>query len=236
VADRLSETATMERAIPIGINIGKGRDTALEYALDDYLIALDHLLPYATYIVLNVSSPNTSQLRELQRIDYLRNILKSVVEKVKRFAEAQGEAPKMVFTKVSPDSSEDELQEMAHLALECGTGLIATNTTTDFSSLNQMPPWEGGGLSGRPLKNKSNHAIRILRKATRGSVPIIGVGGIFSAEDAYEKIQLGASLVQVYTGWIYEGPALIPAINKGLLKLLDRDGFKTIHDAVGTLE
>src|SRR5205085_8204735 len=111
-------------------------------------------------------------------------------------------------------------------------GIIATNTTLDHASLKGRD--QAGGLSGRPLQNKSNETIKKIYQWSKGVIPIIGVGGIFSAEDAYEKIRLGASLVQIYTGWIYEGPWLVPSINRGLLRLMERDGFKRIQDAVGT--
>jgi dihydroorotate dehydrogenase len=235
-AERLKENAQAGRRVPIGANIGKGRDTAIEEALEDYLTALEHVHPYADYIVLNVSSPNTPNLRALQKADYLTGILKKVAQRNTELARKSGEPPKLVFTKVSPDCSNEELEEIARLSIELGTGLIATNTTIDYSIIKKgKVPAGGGGLSGYPLKEKSNAVLKKLRLATRGVVPIIGVGGVFTAEDAYEKIRLGASLVQVYTGWIYEGPSMVPDINKGLLKFLKRDGFKNIQEAVGTL-
>lgn len=233
-AEHLKSNLKNGRTIPVGANIGKGRETPLEEALDDYLTALEHVHPYADYIVLNVSSPNTPNLRALQKIDYLANILRKVVERNRLLAEKCGEPPKLVFTKISPDCSDEELEEISRISIELRTGLVATNTTVDYSLLKNKNQQLEGGISGKPLKEKANAVLKKLRRATKGVVPIIGVGGIFSAEDAYEKIQLGASLVQLYTGWIYKGPSLVPEINKGLIRFIERDGFKSLKDAVGT--
>lgn len=222
-------------AMRIGINIGKGRDTPVEEAAEDYELAFNYVFPAADFIVVNVSSPNTPNLRDLQAVKPLDQILRILTRRNRAMSEEAGEPPKSLFVKVSPDNHEETLEEIARLAVEYGIGLVATNTTVDRSMLTGKAPAEAGGLSGKPLKKKSNHVIRRLRQLTKGVVPIIGVGGVFSAEDAYEKIRLGASLVQVYTGWIYEGPRLIPHINRGLLALLERDGFARIQDAVGTL-
>lgn len=234
-AERLRKNVEAGRLVPIGVNIGKGRDTPIQEAVEDYLTSFELVHPYADYIVLNVSSPNTANLRSLQQADYLAQILKKIVERNRQIAEKSGEPPKLIFTKVSPDCSGEELEEIARLAVELRTGLIATNTTVDYSVIKHKRERMEGGVSGKPIKSKSNEVLKKLRLATRGVVPIIGVGGIFTPEDAYEKIRLGASLVQVYTGWVYQGPSLVPDINKGLLKFMERDGFKRIKDAVGTL-
>jgi dihydroorotate dehydrogenase len=219
------------------VNNGKRRDTAKEEAAEDYVTALDHVNAHADYVVLNVSSPNTPHLRELQDVGSLTDILRKVTDHCRKRAEKSGEPQKLVFTKVAPECSDAQLEEIARLSIELRTGLMATNTTVDWSVLGNEPGIkpQAGGLSGRPLREKSNAVIRKLRQYTRGVVPIIGVGGVFSAEDAYEKIRLGASLVQVYSGWIYRGPDLVPDINRGLLRLLERDGFSNIEQAVGTL-
>ncbi len=233
--DRLKERWDSSKRCALGVNIGKGRDTPLDEATEDYVTSLEHVLPYGDYFVLNVSSPNTAQLRSLQQATRLSDILKKITQRVREWAEKRGEAPKMVFTKVSPDGTDQQLEEMAQIAMETGSGLVATNTTIDYSSLPITQENREGGLSGAPVRQKSDLVIKKLYRATRGVVPIIGVGGIFSAEDAYRKIQWGASLVQIYSGWIYEGPGLVPQINQGLLQLMERDGFKKIQDAVGTL-
>jgi dihydroorotate dehydrogenase len=233
-AQRLRENLEAGRKCPIGVNIGKGRDTPIEEAAEDYLAGFENVHPYADFIVLNVSSPNTPNLRSLQRQNHLAVVLKHVVDRNKQLAEQAGQAPKSIFTKVSPDCSDEELDDICQLAVDFNVGLVATNTTIDYSLISKTNHQLMGGVSGKPILKKSNEVLRKIRAATKGIVPLIGVGGVFSAEDAYEKIRLGASLVQVYTGWIYEGPSLVPDINTGLLKLLERDGFKTIQEAVGT--
>jgi dihydroorotate dehydrogenase len=233
-AEMLKEKINKDHRVPIGINIGKGRNTPLDEAVDDYLTAFEVAFPHADYVAVNVSSPNTPNLRDLQAAKHLKAIMSRLVDKNRALAEAMGEPPKPIFTKVSPDLHEETLEEVAQVGLELGIGIIATNTTIDHSSLKNRRK-EEGGLSGRPLREKSNHILKRLYSLTKGAVPLIGVGGIFSAEDAYEKIRLGASLIQIYTGWIYEGPGLLPKINRGLLRLMERDGIKTIKDAVGTL-
>ena len=235
-AERLEKNLIEGRKVPVGVNIGKGRDTPIEEAHEDYLTALEHVHAHADYIVLNVSSPNTPGLRALQKVEYLENILRNVAARNRALAEKSAEPPKLVFTKVSPDCSEEELEEIARLSVELRTGLVATNTTIDYTLLTHKRDNLEGDVSGKPLKEKANAVLAKLRRATRGVVPIIGVGGIFNAQDAYEKIRLGASLIQVYTGWVYQGPTLVPDINKGLLKLMERDGFKNIKEAVGTAE
>lgn len=211
--------------IPIGINIGKGKDTPIERGFEDYASAFEQLSPYADYVVLNVSSPNTVNLRALQESKLLEEILVVINSK-------KPQVP--VFVKVAPDATDEQLEDIARLSITYNIGLVATNTTVDRTVLALKDPQEGG-ISGAPVRSKANAVLKKLYKLTRGGVPIIGVGGIFSAEDAYEKIRLGASLIQVYTGWIYQGPGLVAAINKGLLRFLDRDGFKNVKDAVGTL-
>lgn len=232
-AEKLKSRDKRLSFVPMGVNIGKGRQTPLDEAVDDYMTSFDYVFPYADFISLNVSSPNTPNLRALQAVKPLEQIVGRVMERNRALSEKAGQPPKMVFVKVSPDNDDETLYEMARIAVEKGIGLIATNTTVDHSHLKHSRSKGEGGLSGKPLKKKSNYVIRKLYQLTKGVVPIIGVGGVFSAEDAYEKIQLGASLVQVYTGWIYEGPGLVPAINRGILKLMERDGFKKIQEAVG---
>lgn len=229
-AERLS--ARTARRMPVGANVGKGRETPLEEAADDYFTALRHVVDVADYLVLNLSSPNTPNLRQLQHFEPLEKILRGAADIVRASAEAAGHPPKPLFVKVSPDNPPEMIEDIGRLCVDLGCGVVATNTTVDHGALSG--PREQGGMSGRPLRHKSNAVIKKLRQVTRGVVPIIGVGGVFSAEDAYEKIRLGASLVQVYTGWIYQGPTLVPEINRGLLRLLDRDGFKTIKEAVGS--
>lgn len=224
-----------EGSIPVGVNIGKGRETPIDEAVEDYLIAFDAVAPYADYVVLNVSSPNTAALRELQSVKHLAVILSKVAAQNKKLAESEGKPPRPLFVKVAPDNSDDVLEEIVRTCVDTGVGIVATNTTLDHSSLGSKAKKETGGLSGKPVHQLSNACIRKIYQWSKGVLPIIGVGGIFTAKDAYEKIRLGASLVQVYTGWVYEGPGLVPKINKGLVEFMKRDGFKRIQDAVGTL-
>jgi dihydroorotate dehydrogenase len=238
VARDLRERLRQHRpAIPLGINLGKSRLTPLERAVDDYRASLSALFDCADYVVVNVSSPNTPGLRDLQAEAQLAPLLEALLADCRRLAAERGVAPRPLLVKVAPDLSDDGLRAVADVALGCGAaGLIATNTTVDRSVLPHGHPLAGeaGGVSGAPLRQRATTVIRRLYRLSGGRLPIIGVGGIFSAADAYEKIRAGASLVQVYTGFIYEGPGLPRRICRGLHDLLARDRFATIADAVGS--
>lgn len=202
----------------IGGNIGKNKITPNELAVDDYLSCLDVLHPYVDYFVVNVSSPNTPNLRELQEKEPLKKLLYAV----KNANEAKPK-PKPILLKIAPDLTGGQLDDIVEIVLETKiSGVIATNTTLDRSSLKtdkgKVDSIGNGGLSGKPVKDKSTAVIRHLAEKGQHKFPIIGVGGIFSAEDAIEKLQAGATLVQVYTGMIYEGPGLIKKIKKGLAR------------------
>lgn len=216
----------------IGINVGKNKDTPNESAASDYVASIEALHAAADYFVVNVSSPNTAGLRALQDQASLRPLLEQCVAAARR---ASGR-PIPVLVKVSPDMTDDGLLRSVDAALEGGAaGVIATNTTLSRDGLQAPDPLtrEAGGLSGRPLRLRSNHACRALHRHLQGRVPIIGVGGIFTADDAYERIRSGASLIQVYTALIYEGPALVSRLRRGLAERLERDGFTTIEEAIG---
>lgn len=203
--------------VPVGVNVGKSRDVELTGAADDYALVLAAFQGRADFFVINVSSPNTPGLRKLQDKSFLDDLL----------AKAKQEVP--VLVKVAPDLTFDQLDDVLELARKHGTaGIVATNTTID----HPMPP--EGGLSGVPLRGRATEFVRHIRRQTHGQLPVIGVGGIFNAADAYEKIRAGASLVEVWTGMIYEGPSIAAEINRGLLRLLERDGFGSIAQAVGT--
>jgi dihydroorotate dehydrogenase len=219
--------------IPIGINIGKARQTPLEEASGDYLTNFERLYPVADYFVLNVSSPNTPQLRRLERAEALRPILARIQERNVERAKAEGKAPKPVFVKISPDLPEEELKKLAPLLVSLGAGAIATNTAHHQALLPDGRTLTGG-LSGEPLFEASTRVIQTLYKASGKRLPIVGVGGISSPETAYQKIRAGAAAVQVYTGWIYEGPALVKKINAGLLHLMKQNGFKNIQEVTGS--
>lgn len=212
-----------ENFTPIGINIGKGRETPLDEAHDDYVTAFQHVFDLADYIVLNISSPNTP----VPGVGFAdrttpQNGFDDHSSKNKELAGKIRTTFQNCFYQNSPDVHEETMEDMAQLALEYNAGFVVLNTTIDHSSLKRGSKDQEGGLSGKPIRTKSNDVLKRLYQLTKGMVPIIGVGGIFNAKDAYEKIRLGASLVQVYTGWIYEGPTLVPEINKGLLKLMEK--------------
>lgn len=221
------------RPAVLGLNIGKSRSASLELAPDDYASSLALLAPLADYAVINVSSPNTPGLRDLQEESQLRRL----VERLRRLP-----ACPPLLVKIAPDLEDDAIDAIARLAYEEGlAGVIAVNTSQDRLGLEQRRlagsgltlAEEAGGLSGRPLRPRALEVLRRLRATAGPALPLIGVGGIDSAEAAWERIAAGASLVQVYTGWIYEGPALVPQILAGLLRQLDRHGLATIGEAVG---
>ncbi|MGQ0644336.1 MAG: quinone-dependent dihydroorotate dehydrogenase, partial [Elusimicrobiota bacterium] len=218
--------------IPLGINIGKNKDTPPEEAAGDYLFCLELLHPWAQFFVVNVSSPNTPGLRDLQKPSELEPLLSALGKKNEELArETAGVHKPQLFVKLSPD--EEHGEETVEIALRCGfSGVVASNTTRSREGLSSSAPAQGG-LSGRPLRARSTALVKRLHKAARGRLHIVGVGGVFNAEDAYEKILAGASLVEVYTGLVYQGPSLARDVNRGLLKLLRRDGFRSVQEAVG---
>jgi dihydroorotate dehydrogenase len=218
---------------PIGVNLGKNADTPLEQALNDYRACLEELFDVGNYVVVNVSSPNTPGLRALQTHASLRMLLNGVQDCNQALARARQVQPRPLFVKIAPDLQPHELDDIVEAAQTCALdGIIATNTTTGREGLTTVIA-EPGGLSGRPLRQRSTEVIRHVYRRAQGHIPIIGVGGIFSAEDAYEKICAGASLVQLYTGLIYRGPGLPHRINVGLERLLQRDGLTQLSQAVG---
>ena len=201
--------------ILIGGNIGKNKNTPNTQAVNDYLLCFNHLYDFVDYFVVNVSSPNTPNLRELQNKDSLSLILKSLKDE-----NSKKTKPKPILLKISPDLSYQNLSEVVDLVLSLKIdGIIATNTTINRDNLISEHKNESGGLSGVPVAKKSNEVIKYIYEKSNGLIPIIGVGGIHSAQDAIDKIKAGADLVQIYTGFIYEGPSLIKSINKALASL-----------------
>jgi dihydroorotate dehydrogenase len=200
----------------IGGNIGKNKITSNEDAVDDYVACFEALYPYVDYFVVNVSSPNTPNLRALQEKEPLTALLKTLKDLNKT-----KEIQRPILLKIAPDLTDDQLNDIIDIVDETKIeGVIATNTTIDRSNL-KTPNVEAigaGGVSGKPLTKRSTEVIRYLHDHSKGSFPIVGVGGIHSAEDALEKFKAGASLVQIYTGFIYEGPQLVREINEALLK------------------
>lgn len=220
--------------IPIGINIGKNKVTPNENATNDYATCLDILYRYGHYFVINVSSPNTPNLRDLQETEGLRQLVRGI-QKKKAELEKKGTVSKPILLKVAPDMADEQMRDVVQLAASEGlSGIIATNTTLSREGLqNETMKHETGGLSGKPLTERSTAWIREIYEEVGDNIPIIGVGGIFNGNDAYAKIRAGASLVQVYTGMIYEGPGIVKAINQRLIELLERDGLTNIHEAIG---
>lgn len=200
----------------LGINIGKSRDTPVENAIEDYLYLFRRVVPYASYITINVSSPNTEGLRGLQHGELLRSLLQALKKEQALHHDLQKKYVPLVV-KIAPDLTEAELEASAKIFLEENIdGVIATNTTLSREGVeSSVFAKEAGGLSGKPLRSKSTEVIKQLRRVLTDKIPIIGCGGIFSGEDAEEKILAGASLVQLYSGFIYQGPGLInECVNK----------------------
>jgi dihydroorotate dehydrogenase len=203
----------------VGGNIGKNKTTPNEHAVEDYKICFNALLDYVDFFVVNVSSPNTPNLRELQEKEPLTQLLK-----VLKNENAKVQNPKPILLKIAPDLTNAQLLDIIDIVGETQIdGVIATNTTISREGLQSENRKEAGGLSGTPLRERSTEVIKFLSEKSNKAFPIIGVGGIHSVEDALEKLEAGADLIQLYTGFIYEGPKLIKAINKALLTQFDKD-------------
>ncbi|WBV55428.1 quinone-dependent dihydroorotate dehydrogenase [Chryseobacterium daecheongense] len=216
--DAAVERLKKNKNVLIGGNIGKNKVTPNEEAVNDYKICFEKLFPYVDYFVVNVSSPNTPNLRELQDKEPLTQLLGTLQQM------NNGKAnPKPILLKIAPDLSDDQLLDIIDIVKDTKiAGVIATNTTLSRENLSSENKSETGGLSGKPLTKRSTEVIRFLSEKSGRAFPIIGVGGIHSAKDAIEKLDAGASLIQLYTGFIYEGPELINEINKELLKRASR--------------
>jgi dihydroorotate dehydrogenase len=216
--------AFMEKAGVIGINIGANKDSTNRIA--DYAAGVARMSAVASYLTINISSPNTPGLRALQDESALTELLGAV-------REALGDQGPPVFLKVAPDLMPADIDAIARLTVGKMDALIVSNTTIMRPALYSRYAAEAGGLSGVPLKQLAQQRLIDFRKATGGNMPLIGVGGIETAEDAFARIKAGASLVQLYSALVYEGPGLARRINRGLAALLDRDGFASLADAVG---
>ena len=216
-----------------GGNIGKNSDTPNDGAAKDYITCLDTIYDHVDYIAINISSPNTPELRKLQDKQPLTRLLSEVVKQ--RDTKKQR---KPLFLKISPDLETTELDDILQIIHEQKLdGIITANTTISRDNLTtdakHIETIGHGGLSGKPIRDKATKLIAHISTQTRGELPIIGSGGIFTAEDAYEKIKAGASLLQIYTSLIYEGPEIVGDINRELVKLLEKDGYNSIQNAVG---
>ncbi|KAG7368983.1 dihydroorotate dehydrogenase-domain containing protein [Nitzschia inconspicua] len=211
----------------LGVNLGKNKTS--ETPLEDYQKLIHQLGPYADYLVINVSSPNTPGLRDLQSISYLEGLVAGCQEACQKL-----EHPKPLLVKLSPDLTDDELEEIGELLMRLKIdGIILTNTTTSRPpGLVSSHKTETGGLSGKPLKNRSTECIRLLYQITKGQIPIIGVGGVQTGHDAYEKLKAGATLVQVYSGMIYKGPGMVSKIRDELAELMIQNGQRNLQEEV----
>lgn len=220
--------AKRPQGIPVGLNLGANKDAADR--AKDFATVLAHAGPHIDFATVNVSSPNTEKLRDLQGKAALSALLAGVIET------RDGLARRIpVFLKIAPDLSAEELAEIAEVALESGIdGIIATNTTLSREGLTSPNPSDQGGMSGAPLFEKSTRVLAQLSRHTAGALPLIGVGGVGSAEQAYEKIRAGASAVQLYTAMVFSGLSLAADIARGLDALLERDGFASVSEAIGT--
>lgn len=215
-ADVASRLSVSESTIPIGINLGKSKITPLREAADDYAFSYDALKSFGDYFVINVSSPNTPGLRQLQDKSALTEIIQAVG------------VQKPLFVKIAPELSEDALMEVLEVAVDQRlTGIIATNTTISHK-------FEQGGLSGKPVWERSNEVLRILSRSAPSELVLIGVGGIFNAGDLWEKVACGAHLCQLYTGWVYGGPGTVPAILEEFCERMDCEGVKSLSEIRGT--
>ena len=209
------ERLKKNKNVLIGGNIGKNKLTPNENATQDYEICFEALFDYVDYFVVNVSSPNTPNLRELQEKEPLKQLLSKLETR-----NSQHATKKPILLKIAPDLTDSQLLDIIEIVNETKiAGVIATNTTISREGLQSENKVETGGLSGKPLTNRSTEVIRFLSEKSNKSFPIIGVGGIHSAQDAIEKLEAGASLLQLYTGFIYEGPQLVKEINKTILKI-----------------
>lgn len=218
----------MHAQIPLGISLGKSKIVELEDAAADYVSSLGVLYDEGDYFVINVSSPNTPGLRELQDKKFLVDIVSAMNE----FRDAR-KVRKPLLVKIAPDLSYEAIDEVLTVCDEGKIdGIIAVNTTVARLGVSRAATETAGGLSGEPIKKRATEIISYIH-SKKPNMPIIGVGGIFTAEDAYEKIKAGATLLQVYTGFIYEGPLIARTLNEGLAALLKRDGYKNISEAVG---
>ena len=226
IASRLKKKGN----IIVGGNIGKNKITSIKNAVSDYLISFDYLFDLVDYFAINVSSPNTENLRDLQNKDNLVYLLSSIQKN-----NQSRKTPKPILLKIAPDLTSEEISQIAQVARHTRIdAIIATNTTLDRTNLMSKHKSQTGGLSGKPLFEKSTRVLAKLAYELEGNIPIIGVGGIDSAEAAFEKIRAGASLVQLYTALVFHGLSLGRDIAKGLDSLLEKNGYDHISQAVGS--
>lgn len=219
--------------IPLGINLGKNKDTPNSDATLDYQKGLETLYTYGDYFVINISSPNTEGLRDLQYVDTLKPLLTSILNKRNELCKKHN-VYRPIILKIAPDLTPEQLEGVITIIQEVKIdAVIAANTTISRTNLNSKFQKQIGGLSGKPLNHRSTEIISKIYRQTQGKLPIIGSGGIFTGADAYEKIKSGASLIQIYTSMIYRGPSVAKHINQEILTLLEKDGLTNITEAIG---
>jgi dihydroorotate dehydrogenase len=230
-AARLAALSPGDRPGVVGVNVGRNKATPNERAADDYLACIDLLHAHADYLVVNISSPNTPGLRQLQERAALERLLGACVDRARAL-----QVPKPLLVKLAPDLADEALDEAVDVALAVGaSGIVATNTTLQRPGAVASHPRasEAGGLSGAPLEPLATRAVGRIHRRAQGRLPIVGVGGVMDAADAWAKIRAGATLVQTYTGFVYGGPGHAAASLAGLERLMQKDGFTQIHDAIG---
>jgi dihydroorotate dehydrogenase len=230
-AARLAALSAGDRPGVVGVNVGRNKATPNERAADDYLACIDRLHAHADYLVVNISSPNTPGLRQLQERDALERLLGACVDRARGLP-----VPKPLLVKLAPDLGDEALDEAVGVALAVGaSGIVATNTTLQRPGATAGHPRasEAGGLSGAPLEALATRAVRRIHQRMQGRLPILGVGGVMDASDVWAKIRAGATLVQTYTGFVYGGPGFVASSLSGLEQLMQRDGFSRLRDAIG---
>ncbi len=227
--------ARLKRTNPncvLGVNIGKNKNVPNERAIENYLASFDLAFEAADYITVNVSSPNTPNLRDLQKAENLDELVSALQKRNQELSSGNGIKPLLV--KIAPDLSEAEIEAIVDIAQRLKlAGIIATNTTIRRENLKTQMD-EIGGLSGEPLRKKANEVIRKIHRFSKGKLPVVGVGGIFTAHNAFEKIAAGACLIQAYTGFVYQGFTFARDLNSGLAKILRENDFRNLDEAVGT--
>jgi dihydroorotate dehydrogenase len=234
-----AEALTRRHIEPVlGVNIGKSKVVPNDEAVADYLTSFERLFHRGDYFVVNVSSPNTPGLRELQERGPLTALLRALTDKNRELAEQHGVEPRPILLKIAPDLNEDQVAAIVEMTREVPiAGLVATNTTISRDGLRTPPARVAtigaGGLSGAPLTERSRRMVADLYWRTEGRLPIVGVGGIMSGEDAWQMIRAGASLVQVYTGFVYGGPGFVKSIHRHLLRCLAASGKRSLDEVVG---
>ncbi|AFZ74132.1 quinone-dependent dihydroorotate dehydrogenase [Natronobacterium gregoryi] len=224
IKERLESDGTPN--VPLGVNVGKMNSSDEDEAIEDYRRVFNRLSSFADYVAVNVSCPNTPDEFDETSPEHLERIVDAI--------EAENDRDIPILVKIGPDSPDESILDLVDVVRDLEVdGIIATNSSTSRDGLESPKRDEWGGLSGKPIENRSTAVVRAIAEHTDGELPIMGVGGVDSAESAYEKIRAGASLVQLYTGFAYGGPSTAKQINRGLVDLLERDGFSSVEEAVG---